>query len=203
MNDVCPGKIKENGLKVLTSPLKVSLLVPSAEVPHKERQSDIGWDVTLIGRVDNRVDDIVNEVNMFHTGIAIEPPQGYYFEMVARSSLHKTGYILATGMSVIDPEYRGELLVPLFKYRESDDIELPIRGVQLILKECQYGHFITAGSLEPTSRGNGGFGSTGGYGKKTFSLEHSEYEDYEEERPQRRTRPPRSGTRASNRSHMF
>ena len=142
---------------------KYHKLSQRAVAPYQERQDDIGWDVTLISRTENRVEDEVGHVNYFSTGLQLEPPKGYYFEMFARSSLHKSGYMLATGTSIIDPGYRGELLVPLFKFKDGDDLELPMRSIQLILKKkitCMYHESKTPLGTDST-RGGGGFGSTG------------------------------------------
>jgi len=143
--------------------IKVKKLNPTAELPVKVRQSDIGYDLTLISRSDNRAEDNVHEVNMFSTGLAVTPPPGYYFELMVRSSLHRNGYMLATGTSIIDPEYTGELLVPLYKFKQSPDLDLPFRAVQLVLKKAEYAHIASVPSLGETSRGNGGFGSTNVY----------------------------------------
>ncbi len=151
----------ETIVKTIDGKILVHKTHAKAEYPHKTRASDIGWDITLIGRVDNRAEDDISEVNMFNTGLQIAPPDGYYLEMVARSSLHKNGYTLVTGTSIIDPEYRGELIVPLFKFKDVDDLELPFTAVQLILRKAIYAHVSHSAGLDLTSRGDKGFGSTG------------------------------------------
>ena len=83
--------------------------------------------------------------------------------MVPRSSIIKSGYILANSVGVIDQGYTGEILVPLLKVDENQpDLELPKVMVQLIPR--RWYHFsIKEGEkgLNETSRGQGGFGSTG------------------------------------------
>lgn len=152
---------KDPQVTFIKDSLKVCKLRPEAEYPYKERPDDIGYDVTLISRSENRSEDTVGIVNYFDTGISISPPKGHYVDVVARSSLHKTGYMLATGTSIIDPGYTGELKIPLFKFKQCDDIELPFRGVQLILRPAVYAHLSGVKSLSKTSRGEGSFGSTG------------------------------------------
>ena len=100
-------------IKYIKKRIQVQKLHPKAEYPYKENQSNAGYDITLVSRTENRAEDETGEVNNFNTGIAIRPPQGHYFEMMARSSLHKHGYMLATGISIIDPGYIGEIIVPL------------------------------------------------------------------------------------------
>lgn len=142
---------------------QVKLLQPNAEAPYKEHKSDAGWDLTLISRTDSRAEDNFQQVNMFDTGVCVVPPLNYHFELVARSSLHKCGYMLANGVGIIDPEYTGEIKVALYKFKECDDIELPFRGVQLILRRTNYAPMDVVKSIADTQRGNNGFGSTGGY----------------------------------------
>ena len=140
----------------------IQKLRPEAILPYKERDSDIGYDITLIGRTENRAEDDMGAVGNFRTGLALTPPKGYFIEMVARSSLHKHGYMLATGVSIIDPEYTGELIVPLYKFKENaEDLEMPFRAVQLIVRPAIYAYLSMTKTLARTGRGAQGFGSTG------------------------------------------
>ena len=52
---------------------------------------------------------------MYDTGIQVKPQYGYYFEIVPRSSLSKSGYILANSIGIIDPSYSGNLYIVLIK----------------------------------------------------------------------------------------
>lgn len=148
--------------------VKFIKLSPDAPDLVLARPGDVGYDLTLTARTDGRIDDKLNDVNMFHSGISMDIPSGYYVEMFARSSLHKQGYILATGTSIIDTGYQGEIMVPLIKYKESPDLELPARAVQLVVKKKQK-IFMARGTAaqRPTSeRGTSGFGSSGGYSQE-------------------------------------
>lgn len=170
-----PREKKDPGPKHIEGKISFCKLLPNAENPYKERPSDVGLDVTLIGRTDNRSEDDTGEVNCFRTGIALTPPKGYYIEMVARSSLHKHGYMLATGTSIIDPEYTGELIVPLYKYKEAEDLELPFRAVQLLVKPAVYAHISMVKSLGETDRGVMGFGSSGFAGPSSMNQRAGAY----------------------------
>ena len=143
--------------------IKVHKTKPSAEDPKKEHPSDIGWDLHLIERTDERAEDTVGALNKFSTGLRIEPPPGYYVEIVARSSLQNYGYMLGNGVGIIDPDYRGEVIVSLYKFREGDDLGLPLRAVQMILRKVEPAYLSLVTSLGRTDRGAGGFGSTGYY----------------------------------------
>ena len=83
---------------------------PNAVSPERARPSESGFDLTLISVVKN-----VGKVTMYGTGIMIQPPTGFYFDMVPRSSIIKSGYMLANSVGVIDQGYTGEIMVPLIK----------------------------------------------------------------------------------------
>lgn len=127
--------------------------------PKKARVSDAGYDLTLIG---DREKDRGKFCRLYRTGIQVSPPHGWYFDLVPRSSITKTGYMLANSVGVIDRSYRGEILVPLVKVDpEAPDLEFPIRLVQLVPRPIVHFPFVEKESLSSTSRGAGGFGSTG------------------------------------------
>jgi len=114
--------------------IKVVQLHPQAEIPTKEAD-DVGWTVTLVGRTDNRAEDDFGEMNGFSTGLQLCPPKGYYLEVVALPSFYKHGYNLASGTLIIGPDNRDELIIPFMKFRECNDLELPIEAVQVIVKK--------------------------------------------------------------------
>lgn len=170
---------------MLKSKVKVKLLDDKAKIPSRAHDTDTGYDLTFIG-----VDKIVGDVIFFKTGIAVQPPDGFYFEVVPRSSISKLPLMLTNSMGVIDQGYANEILVPIRvlhdrQGRELGNQTLPdgvvkIFGVapqsmralsDLILKErptmCQMilrkrldCQFDLTESFDETARGLGGFGST-------------------------------------------
>ena len=138
-------------------PFQVVLADDRAQLPKKSHHSDSGFDLTLIEKTKQ-----IGNVILYETGVKIAPPTGIYFDMVPRSSIIKSGYILANSVGVIDNEYRGTIKVPLIKVDETKpELELPCRLVQLIprlvldIQPTQVERFE-----EETVRGDGGFGST-------------------------------------------
>lgn len=113
--------------------VKVVQLHPQAEVPTKN-EGDVGWVITLVGRTENRAEDDFGEMNGFGTGLQLCPPDGYYLEVMALPSLYKHGYNLASGSIVIGPNNKDELVIPLMKFREANDLELPIQAIQVIVR---------------------------------------------------------------------
>jgi dUTP pyrophosphatase len=132
---------------------------PEAIMPSKSRVSDVGYDLSII----RKVKALNNVVALYDTGIKVRVPHGYYTEIVPRSSLSKSGYMLANSVGIIDRSYNGNLYVALAKIDESaDEIKFPFRCCQLIFKKQH--HMILKEinqDLEATARGEGGFGSTG------------------------------------------
>lgn len=128
----------------------------NAILPNITDPNASGIDLHII----EKVKDFNSDVSLYTTGIKVKPPEGYYFILVGRSSISKSGYSLANGIGIIDENYIGEILVPL-RNHTNDLITLPNRLVQLVLMPKISFDFIEVDSLEETSRGTGGFGSTG------------------------------------------
>ena len=115
-----------------------------------------GIDLFLI----EKVKDFTEDTALYTTGIKVKPPEGYYFMLVGRSSISKSGYSLANGIGIIDENYIGEILVPLRKHT-NEELIMPNRLVQLVLLPKLNFECIEVTSLDDTARGTGGFGSTG------------------------------------------
>ena len=131
---------------------------PDAVIPFKVHASDAGYDLTIISQY-KKVNDVVT---MYDTGIQIQMTEGYYAEIIPRSSIIKTGYILANNIGVIDNEYLGNLYIALAKIDKSQpDIEFPLRCAQLIFRKQEYAKFnVIEDEFKVNERGSGGFGST-------------------------------------------
>jgi dUTP pyrophosphatase len=137
--------------------LRWNRINPEAVPPSKSRASDSGYDLTILEKVKQ-----IGEVALYSTGLRITPEYGWYFDLVGRSSIIKSGYMLANGFGVIDRSYIGPIMVPLVKVDKSaPDLELPCRLVQIIPRPIVDFDIVEVAELEQTSRGAGGFGSTG------------------------------------------
>ena len=100
---------------------------------------------------------------LIHTGIAMQIPDGYVGLVFARSGLAtKKGLAPANKVGVIDSDYRGEIMVPLFNQSDSDVvIEMGERIAQIALIPYLTADFVETEVLDETQRGENGFGSTG------------------------------------------
>ena len=141
-------------------PIKCIRKDSNAVLPAKAHYSDIGWDLVAI-----REHKVINEdIIMYDTGIVAIPPKGYYLEILPRSSISKTGWMLANSVGTIDPDYRGNLYIVLTRVVKSmPKIELPFCKCQLVLRKIEKACLVevTEEEIDITQRGSGGFGSTG------------------------------------------
>lgn len=151
----------------------VKKLSEDAVVPQKANLSDAGFDLVAI---DNGVVDAEGFIQ-YRTGLSIEPQKGFNTEIWPRSSISKYDLALANSIGLVDNGYRGELFirfkptlrfkqdkkgeffvalpVPLKKYNKGDKI------AQLVVSQTVEATLVDAVELSQTSRGSGGFGSTG------------------------------------------
>jgi dUTP pyrophosphatase len=90
-----------------------------------------------------------------------DAPQNYW--MVPRSSISKTGLLMLNSVGVIDKSYRGELMAYLWNTTNSPvTIEKGQRLVQLVARHMgDIVEAVVVEKLPETTRGDGGFGSTG------------------------------------------
>ncbi len=97
------------------------------------------------------------------TGLAIAVPDGYFGGVFARSGLStKKGIRPANCVGVIDADYRGPVMVPLFNDASVERVIEPgERIAQLIVLPCAAVEFEETTELDDTERGENGFGSTG------------------------------------------
>jgi dUTP diphosphatase len=97
------------------------------------------------------------------TGFALELPEGYEAQLRPRSGLAlKHGVTLLNSPGTIDADYRGEVMVLLINL--GDDTFRVCRGdrvAQLVMAPVAHVEVECIETLEPTQRGQGGFGSTG------------------------------------------
>ncbi len=101
------------------------------------------------------------------TGLAVAIPQGYEIQVRPRSGLAlKHGITVPNTPGTIDSDYRGELKVILINHGDAPfTIERGDRIAQLVLAPVTQAAWDEVDDLDATTRGEGGFGSTGGHEK--------------------------------------
>jgi dUTP pyrophosphatase len=97
------------------------------------------------------------------TGLLVEIPEGYEFQVRPRSGLAlRHGVTVLNAPGTIDSDYRGEIRVILINHgREPFAIARGDRIAQMILARTESVLWVEENEVSPTQRGEGGFGSSG------------------------------------------
>jgi deoxyuridine 5'-triphosphate nucleotidohydrolase len=147
--------------------IKIKLL-PGGKMPTKAHRTDAAWD--CYAREDVTVGA---EPVLIGLGFMIEPPEGYYVEIVPRSSIGlKTQLRQPNSIGIIDNGYRNEVkamyesrLMPSSGMLDCTTIPQKIKAgdriAQMILRKQEEAELVEVDELSETDRGAGGFGSTG------------------------------------------
>ena len=103
------------------------------------------------------------ERTLVKTGVFLEIPEGYEAQVRPRSGLAlKKGITVLNSPGTIDADYRGEVGVILINLSNEDFvIENGERIAQLVFAKVEQAQWLEVETLSDTSRGEGGFGSTG------------------------------------------
>lgn len=131
----------------------------SLPVPEYKSKGAAGIDLYI------RTDLVIKagEITYAPLNIAVEIPNGYAGLVLARSSLHKSGLMLANNVGVIDSDYSGdndEWLAALYNFTKEDvSIEKGMRIAQVVIIPVPQIHFMEVAFLGNEDRG--GYGSTG------------------------------------------
>lgn len=142
-------------------PIRVKKLDPKAILPTYGSAEAAGAD--LYACLSEPVTIAPGETFFVPTGISLEVPKGCAGLIYARSSLGaKRGLAPANKVGVIDSDYRGEIRVVLLNHSKQVQTIAPgERIAQMIITPVITPAYVEAEELSDTSRGTGGFGSTG------------------------------------------
>lgn len=136
--------------------MDVKLIHPDAQMPNRQTPGSAGYDLCCIeGKALPP-----RSQGLLSTGLCLTVPEGTYGQIAPRSGLSMKG--IDVGAGVIDRDYTGEIKVLL---RNHSDVTVCVkpgdRIAQLIVKKIEVPEIHLVDSLQPTDRGDGGFGSTG------------------------------------------
>jgi dUTP pyrophosphatase len=137
--------------------IKVKKIHPEAKIPSYAHPGDAGFDV-------HACEDLVlnpGERKLVTTGLAFEIPDGFVALVWDKSGLAKNHGITNLA-GVIDSGFRGESNVLLYNISDKPfTIEKGNKIAQILIKRVERAEFEEADELSDTSRGAGGWGSTG------------------------------------------
>ncbi|MFV8280843.1 dUTP diphosphatase [Christiangramia marina] len=142
--------------------MEVKVINKSAhKLPHYETDFSAGMD--LRANIDEPVTLKPLERTIVKTGLFIELPLGFEAQVRPRSGLAaKKGITVLNAPGTIDADYRGEIGVILVNLsNEAFEIQNGERIAQMVIAKHEQISWKEVDSLGETSRGAGGFGSTG------------------------------------------
>ncbi|XP_039032945.1 LOW QUALITY PROTEIN: deoxyuridine 5'-triphosphate nucleotidohydrolase-like [Hibiscus syriacus] len=154
-------KLSQNGVHEVTqgpvSLLKVKKLSEKAVLPSRSSALAAGYD--LSSATDTKVP--ARGKALIRTDLSISVPEGTYGRVAPRSGL-AWKHSIDVGAGVIDADYRGPLGVILFNHSDVDfEVKVGDRIAQLIIEKIMTPDVLKVEDLDATTRGDGGFGSTG------------------------------------------
>ena len=137
--------------------LKIKKLVSNAIIPKRSTPGAVGYDLhSTEGHV-----ILPGHRAVVPTGLSFEFPSGVYGRVAPRSGL-AVKHGLNVGAGVVDPDYTGEVKVVLFNHdKAAFAIKPGYRIAQLICERYECPEIEEVAEVTETSRGEGGFGSTG------------------------------------------
>lgn len=143
-------------------PVLIRRLDPGLPLPQCAHPGDAGVDLYAASDVDLAP----GERAVVPTGIAIALPAGYAAFVHPRSGLAaRHGVTLVNAPGTIDAGYRGEIAVTMINTDQNNAVSFR-RGdriAQLVIQRIERAVFCEVSALPGSARGDGGFGSTGGY----------------------------------------
>lgn len=139
--------------------LYIETIDEKAQMPEYAHIGDAGMDLYSIENVSLES----GERKLIHTGLKIQLPANTEAQIRPRSGLAlKHGITVLNTPGTIDEGYRGEIGIILINHGEDEfKVTEGMRIAQMVIKSTVSVNIEKVDSLDDTSRGDGGFGSTG------------------------------------------
>lgn len=141
--------------------LKIERLAHNKVLPEYKTDGAAGMD--LCAAISEPVTLKPLERKLIPTGLKIELEHGYEAQVRPRSGLSiKHGITLINCIGTIDEDYRGEICIPMVNISNEEYTILPDERIaQMVIAKYEQAKIEVVTELTETSRGEGGFGSTG------------------------------------------
>ena len=142
-------------------PVRIKRLSPQAVLPEYHSAHAAGMD--LHAALQDAVTIEVGEIAKIPCGFAMSLPDGYEAQIRPRSGLAtRHGLSIPNAPGTVDSDYRGPVVVALINLgKTSFVIEPKMRIAQMIVAPVARAALEEVDELDDTTRGSGGFGSTG------------------------------------------
>ena len=147
----------------MSIPIQVRRLPHGEGLPLPSYATDGAAGMDLLAAVTDPVTIAPGQRALIPTGLAIALPPGHELQVRPRSGLAvRHGLTVLNAPGTIDADYRGEVQVLLVNLgAESVTVTRGMRIAQLVITPVARAQLREVPSLDETSRGSGGFGSTG------------------------------------------
>ena len=139
----------------------IKKLSDKAIIPKYKTKGASGLDVSAC--INKTIELMPSQKILVPTGISVLVPESYEIQIRPRSGLAvKNDISVLNSPGTIDSDYRGEIKVILFNHgKKMFNIENGLRIAQMVICAIIKAQIKVVDSLSETSRGEGGFGSTG------------------------------------------
>lgn len=150
--------------------IKFKKLDPRAVAPSRAYTSDAGVDLTATS-ITTEINECGQLILVYHTGLALEIPEGYCGILTPRSSVFKKSISLTNSIGVIDAGYRGEVMA---KFRTTTDVVPAVyregeRFAQLLIMPVPDVTFTETFELSNSDRSDNSYGSSNSANNATES----------------------------------
>ncbi|MGL2666245.1 dUTP diphosphatase [Helicobacter pylori] len=139
--------------------IKIQKIHPNALIPEYQTEGSSGFDLHAVEEVTIKP----HSVGLVKIGICLSLEVGYELQVRTRSGLALNHQVMVLNSpGTVDNDYRGEIKVILANLSDKDfKVQVGDRIAQGVVQKTYKAEFIECERLDETSRGRGGFGSTG------------------------------------------
>ncbi|WRA32880.1 dUTP diphosphatase [Helicobacter pylori] len=139
--------------------IKIQKIHPNALIPKYQTEGSSGFDLHAVEEVTIKP----HGVGLVKIGICLSLEVGYELQVRTRSGLALNHQVMVLNSpGTVDNDYRGEIKVILANLSDKDfKVQVGDRIAQGVVQKTYKAEFIECERLDETSRGSGGFGSTG------------------------------------------
>ncbi len=139
--------------------IKIQKIHPNALIPKYQTDGSSGFDLHAVEEVMIKP----HGVGLVKIGICLSLEVGYELQVRTRSGLALNHQVMVLNSpGTVDNDYRGEIKVILANLSDKDfKVQVGDRIAQGVVQKTYKAEFIECERLDETSRGSGGFGSTG------------------------------------------
>ncbi|GAA8950280.1 dUTP diphosphatase [Helicobacter pylori] len=139
--------------------IKIQKIHPNALIPEYQTEGSSGFDLHAVEEVMIKS----HSVGLVKIGICLSLEVGYELQVRTRSGLALNHQVMVLNSpGTVDNDYRGEIKVILANLSDKDfKVQVGDRIAQGVVQKTYKAEFTECEQLDETSRGSGGFGSTG------------------------------------------